>query len=648
MSRNHPKGLYPLFFTEMWERLGFYLMVGILVLYAKDNERGGLALSVKMATEIMGTYLAFVYFTPFLGGMIADRYLGFRRSVLIGGLLMAAGYFSLGVRSFPTFYAGLVLICLGNGLFKPNISAMVGNIYQPGDPRRDIGFNIFYMGINIGAAVSALFSAPIRNTWNFNMAFMVAGVGLLIGTGILLLNWRGLEVADRKSVRKAGDIGLGRVLAVIIAPAIGVGMLGYFLVAGVDAFGYGGIEALKTIPGPTTFAFLAGMIPVVAYFVMLVKKATPEEKPGLNALMPVFLAGGTFFMILHLSAGLITLLCEDGTSRPGGWIPDAPIVSEFKQKAMPGYFSNADPSVPRPDERTLLKVDAQTAAMFGARRLSDSALAALLATAPGLLAVPADDEATFKPEWKVVQIRTYPAERMKISKEADEHGIEKVSVTVPETERSLATVALARPIDGALHPVLLVTPETFEAVYAKAGPARLAPGAFLDLFNTELISGLLNPVFVVLLTPLVVAFFAWMVRRRREVTTARKIFLGMLLTTVSLALLAWGSWLGGDGESKISALWLFGYYLIITTGELCLSPMGLSLVTKLSPPHLVGLMMGGWFVSSSIGNKLSGFISGLPATAAMFLTLGLAVLLVAGFILILLPRLERAMRQYGA
>ncbi|MBT7310392.1 MFS transporter, partial [bacterium] len=115
LIKGHPRGLKSLFFTEMWERLGFYLMLGILYLYITDTERGGLGLSNSMAGEIYGTYLAFVYFTPFLGGMIADKILGFRRSVLFGGILMAAGYFSLGIKSDVTFYSGLVLLCLGNG-----------------------------------------------------------------------------------------------------------------------------------------------------------------------------------------------------------------------------------------------------------------------------------------------------------------------------------------------------------------------------------------------------------------------------------------------------------------------------------------------------------------------------------------------------
>jgi amino acid/peptide:H+ symporter len=164
MAIGHPKGLFALFFTEMWERLGFYLMVGILYLYIIDTERGGLGLSNAAAGEIYGTYLAFVYFTPFLGGMIADRYLGFRRSVLIGGAADGRGLLRCWASAAcPRSMPGLVLLCIGNGLFKPNISAMVGNLYEPGDPRRDAGFNIFYMGINIGARSRRCWRRRMRN-----------------------------------------------------------------------------------------------------------------------------------------------------------------------------------------------------------------------------------------------------------------------------------------------------------------------------------------------------------------------------------------------------------------------------------------------------------------------------------------------------
>jgi POT family proton-dependent oligopeptide transporter len=136
--------------------------------------------------------------------------------------------------------------------------------------------------------------------------------------------------------------------------------------------------------------------------------------------------------------------------------------------------------------------------------------------------------------------------------------------------------------------------------------------------------------------------------RGRQISTARKIFYGMVITTFSLLVMAFGAYLGQDGAIKTSMMWLVIYYLIITCGELCLSPMGLSLVTKLSPKRLVGLMMGGWFLFVSIGNKLSGFISGLEPSTMMFVVLAAAMLAVAGFIYVLLPRLDAAIKQYGA
>ena len=157
-----------------------------------------------------------------------------------------------------------------------------------------------------------------------------------------------------------------------------------------------------------------------------------------------------------------------------------------------------------------------------------------------------------------------------------------------------------------------------------------------------------NPVFVVALTPLVVMFFAWRTRKNKEISTARKIFYGMVIATVALCIMALGVYAGGDGASKMSALWMIVFYAVITVGELCLSPMGLSLVTKLAPKRLVGVMMGGWFLSIAVGNKMSGFISGLEPTTIMFLVLGGLILLVAGFIFVLLPKLDKAIKKLSA
>jgi len=637
--KGHPRGLKPLFFTEMWERLGFYLMLGILFLYVTDTERGGLGFTNAIAGEIYGTYMAFVYFTPFIGGMIADRILGYRRSVLIGGLLLAAGYFSLGIRSMPTFYTGLALLCLGNGLFKPNISAMVGNLYAPGDSRRDAGFNIFYMGINIGASVSALLAAPLRNLWSFNTAFAAAGVGMLVGVGILLLNWKRLEGADRRPANKAGDFGLKQMFLTILAPAVGFGVLGYFVGQKLPF-------VMDSI-GPITFGFLVGMLPVAGYFASLVRRANADEKPGLAALIPVYVAGGTFFMILHLSGGLMTVFAERSTDRRAEWIPS---VTEFyAQKAMPSYFANAGTTVPRPDERTLVVMPEETEAMFGARILSQGAVATLKSDA--VLDVTVNDWPGTPGIDGALACRVFPDGNVALSQSQDAHGVAVTSVKIePEKTAPLGEVVLTRNVQGSPAPVIVVSQGTYDAVYANAGAEtpRVAPGRYVRLLNAEILTGFLNPFFVVVLTPVVVWFFAGRVKAGKPVSTARKIFYGMLITAVSLLVMALGSRMGHDGAAKTSMMWLVAYYMIITVGELCLSPMGLSLVTKLAPARLVGLMMGGWFLSTAVGNKMSGFISGLEPGTVMFVVLALAILLVAGFIFVMLPRLDAAIRKYGA
>jgi dipeptide/tripeptide permease len=640
MSSGHPKGLKPLFFTEMWERLGFYLIVGILYLYIIDTERGGLGMSNASAGEIYGTYLAFVYFTPFLGGMIADRYLGFRRSVFIGGLLMAAGYFALGVRSMPTFYAGLVLLCLGNGLFKPNISAMVGNLYEPGDPRRDAGFNIFYMGINIGASASALLAAPLRNLWSFNLAFTAAGVGLLISVVILTFQWKGLAKADPpRTAPSADDVGMKQIVMTILLPAAIFGAAGYFIGQYLPF-------VVNTI-GPVTFAFLVGMLPIAAYFVLLVKRATPEEKPGMAALIPVYIAGGAFFMVLHLSGGLMTVFAENNSDRQAEWIPKA--TDFYAQKAMPSYYSNANPELARPDPQTLVIVDADAESMFGARILPQS-LVQEFEQSPELNVSVLDPSAVPDDE-RFLSCGVFADENVNLATSKDAHGVTTTSVKLsPENASASRNVILGRPLGGRDVPVILVTQETFDSVYRltdETTPA-LEPGSYVRLVNAEMITGLLNPVFVVALTPVVVWFFGMLAMRGRQISTARKIFYGMVITTISLLVMAFGAYLGQDGAIKTSMMWLVVYYLIITCGELCLSPMGLSLVTKLSPKRLVGLMMGGWFVSTSVGNKLAGFISGLEPSTMMFVLLAAAILAVAGFIYMLLPRLDAAIKQYGA
>src|SRR5438876_11531357 len=185
----HPRGLYVLFFTEMWERFGYYLMIGIFFLYLTDTvSHGGRGLDNIAAVSIVGTYVALIYLTPFIGGLVADRVLGYTKSIFLGGSLLALGYFLIALNgSDAVMYTGLFSAIVGNGFFKPNISTLLGNIYNRPDlrPRKDIAYNIFYMGINIGAFVCNFVAAYLYNKYQDNngwaIAFSAACFGLEIG-----------------------------------------------------------------------------------------------------------------------------------------------------------------------------------------------------------------------------------------------------------------------------------------------------------------------------------------------------------------------------------------------------------------------------------------------------------------------------------
>src|SRR5574342_649285 len=178
--QRHPAGLYVLFFTEMWERFSYYGMRSLLVYYMIKH----LQFTQERSSQIYGLYTGFVYFTPLFGGMLADRLLGQRRTVVLGGVLMAIGHFLMAVESL--FYPALIFLILGNGAFKPNISTQVGALYPVGDHRRDRAFSVFYMGINLGAFFSPLVCGTLGEKLGYHWGFAAAGVGMVIGLLVYL------------------------------------------------------------------------------------------------------------------------------------------------------------------------------------------------------------------------------------------------------------------------------------------------------------------------------------------------------------------------------------------------------------------------------------------------------------------------------
>ena len=217
----HPKGLGPLFFTELWERFSYYGMRAILVLYmVAPPAQGGLGFDVKQAASIYGTYTMAVYLTALPGGLAADYLLGARLAVFLGGIIIAAGHFSMVFQSMTAFYLGMIFIAVGTGLLKPNISAMIGGLYRENDPRRDSGFSIFYMGINIGAVLAPLVCGYLAQSDSFKQTlvsngfdpakswhwgFGAAGVGMILGLIIYVIFGKWFADVGTRITKKTVD-----------------------------------------------------------------------------------------------------------------------------------------------------------------------------------------------------------------------------------------------------------------------------------------------------------------------------------------------------------------------------------------------------------------------------------------------------------
>ena len=241
----HPRGLSTLFFTEMWERFSYYGMRAILILFMTASaSEGGLGLGTADAGAIYGLTTAMVYMAALPGGWIADQFLGLRKSVLYGGILIACGNFCLVIPSMAAFYSGLAMIVAGTGLLKPNVSAIVGQLYTPEDNRRDAGFSIFYMGINTGAFIAPLLCGWVAQ-YNWRYGFGLAGAGMTLGViqylwGSRKLGAAGVKAAGASDPAKSRTrliLGLS-VLAAIIGTVVVLGMLGMITAKGIaDASG---------------------------------------------------------------------------------------------------------------------------------------------------------------------------------------------------------------------------------------------------------------------------------------------------------------------------------------------------------------------------------------------------------------------------
>ena len=474
----HPAPLWMLFMTEFWERFAFYGIRWALVLYVVAQFYNGDSSGESAANLVYGSYLALVYAAALFGGYIADRVLGYQRSILVGAAFMAAGLFMIAFPDQTVFKLGLATIIVGNGMFKPNISTMVGKLYSTADTRRDSGFTIFYMGINSGAMV-----APVLTEWlaatvfgsngmpAYKVVFMSAGVGMLISLVWFFIGRRKLQGIGAPDAQ-TGDP--KRLMYVILGSLCVIPVVYMLLAAGAKS-----LQAVLTV----LFILLAIMLMIEGI------KNGKVARDRVIAMLLIFFFNIMFWMFFEQAGSSFTFLAEKIVDRE----------------------------------------------MFN---------------------------------W------TFP-------------------VAWFQTVNSLAIITFA---------------------------------------------------------PLIA--FIWVAMRNKNPSIPRKFGLGLLFNGAAFGLLMYALSMLVNIDNKIPFWTLFMVYVLQSIGELCLSPIGLSMVTKLAPTRLVGLGMGGWFLSTGIGNNLSGIFasavsgeSGMSVTSALSgYTFGFYSLMAGGVLLFLIaPLIQRLM-----
>lgn len=492
-SSKHPKGLYLLCLTEMWERFSYFGMRALFMLYMTQ----ALLFNKELSSQIYGNYTGLVYLTPLLGGYLADRYWGNRRSIIWGAIVMALGQFLLFLSACyfeniqlaqPLLFGGLATLIIGNGLFKPNISTMVGSLYEPTDSRKDSAFTLFYMGVNLGATIAPLWCGLVGNTGHpedFKWGFLSACIGMIIGATVFYC------FKNKYLVTPNGE--------------------------------------------------QIGMPPIREEL-----ESSAENKVASNNVATSTAANGSSNRDSHNSKG---------------------------QKS------------------------------HSSRLITRIAIAAISFTVLFIL---------FSLNWDAVN---NPA--LSLFANADWIGsmIYSSVIVMPLfiiTDSSLTKIEQKR--IGAIY-IIAFFVIFFWAAFEQAGASLTF---FADeqtdrtIFGWEMPASYFqsfNAIFVVTLAPLFAMLWSFMGKRNIEPSSPLKQSIGLFLLALGYLFIAFGV-NGVDADVKVSMIWLTGLYFIHTMGELCLSPIGLSMVNKLSPARFASLLMGVWYLSTSAANKLSGMLSG--------------------------------------
>ena len=585
----HPTGLYTLFFAEMWERFSFYGMRALLLFYML---KGFLGYGDRDAYAIYGAYTALVYLTPFFGGLLADRLLGARRAVILGGLLMAAGHLMMTVENSTAFFTALALLICGNGFFKPNISTMVGSLYPAGAPKRDAGFTLFYMGINLGAAMSPLLCGYIGETYGWHYGFGLATIGMLTGLAVFVAPRRVTQVLILAGALAAA-LGLfvfrpESAVQTAVNVFVGVALLAAGGIAWV-ALGRGGLPAGVGAPPDAKrlrerlggvlakeWAVYLGTLLAVPVVVLFVSGFAPFGGEA-RALVPEALVGGLQAggALAQIAAVFVTEM-----SRPAGLVL---LLSGVIALTYLVYETVRLDKVPRERMFVVLVLTFFSLMFWAFFEQAGSSL----------------NNFTDRNVDRVNEERTITAAEVgrtiRIQPTQEQLGYRNGTALF-----TLATLNELRDENQA-NPSFEIDWLVTEGNIGMGVGGRSAETP-ASVFQS------LNPVYILIFGLVFTALWGFLGTRGREPPTPYKFALGLLQLGLGFGAFWYGAQVA-DERGMVALQWLAIGYLLHTTGELCLSPVGLSMVTKLSPLRLVSTVMGAWFLATAFSQFLAAIIA---------------------------------------
>jgi POT family proton-dependent oligopeptide transporter len=504
-KQGHPRGLFTLFGAEAWERFSYYGMRALLVLYLTKK----IGLARPDALEIYGLYTGLVYLTPLLGGYLADKVLGRRKAVFIGGIVMALGQIALMFQ--PTLYLALGLLIAGNGFFKPNISTMVGGLYRTGDTRRDGAFTIFYMGINLGALWSPIVCGNLGEKVSFAVGFGSAALGMTFGLVQFLTGQKYLGTGGLPPGRAAddGDADTQKPQLLVAKDFVDV----VIWTVGTCALVWGVLFGWKFIgpvwsAAPSFVKSGVGILAIGTVFFQLFKGSNKQEAQQIVVIIVLCAFNIFFWMGFEQAGGTMTLFADEQTDRN---------VGGFGMLVVAAFVF---------------------ACAYNFRRSTK-------------------DQASGKSLWLILT---------------------------------------------GMFAVLGLVAVGFACLNFATGKTTNIPASQFQA---------INPLLIVALAPTFSNLWDKLDNSKWKTSTPTKMAIGMVILGLGFIVLFAGQKMALATGAKANAAWLVAVYTIHTIGELCLSPIGLSMVTKLAPPRVSSLAMGLWLFSSAVANYLAGILESL-------------------------------------